>query len=70
MQQMLGWTGFSLHSAMVERAGRNASADFLGDQLFQVQEIYGGAGNVAVHLAYFYAEEALANGTSTSRRGG
>ncbi|HEY2051986.1 MAG TPA: carbohydrate porin [Caulobacteraceae bacterium] len=62
MQKLVGWTGFSLHSAMVERAGRDASRDFMGDYLFEVQEIYGGAGDVAVHLAYLYGEESLANG--------
>jgi porin len=62
MEKLLGLTGFSLHSAMVERAGRDASADFMGDHLFEVQEIYGGGGDVAVHLAYFYGEESLANG--------
>jgi porin len=62
MQKLIGWNGFSLHAAMVERAGRDASADFMGDHLFEVQEIYGGAGDVAVHLAYLYAEESLADG--------
>lgn len=62
MQKLAGLTGFSLHTAMVERAGRDASADFLGDHLFEVQEIYGGGGDVAVHLAYLYAEESLAGG--------
>ena len=62
MQTLVGLSGFSLHVAMVERAGRDASADFMGDHVFEVQEIYGGGGDVAAHLAYLYAEQSLAGG--------
>ncbi len=62
MEKLVELDGFSLHGAVVERAGRDASADFLRDHLNEVQEIYGGGGGVAAHLAYLYAEESLAGG--------
>ena len=62
MQKLAGLGGFSLHGAVGERAGRDASIDFLREHLNQIQEIYGGAGSVAAHLAYLYAEESLAGG--------
>lgn len=60
--KLAGLKGFSAHVALVERAGRNASADYLGDDLFEVQEIYGGTGHAAAHLVYLYGEQLLAGG--------
>jgi porin len=51
-QRLLGWTGFALHSVIVQRNGRSASADFLDDDLDAVQQIFGGGGSVAAHLVY------------------
>jgi porin len=62
MQKLAGMTGFSLHAAVGERAGRDASSDFLGNYVTQVAEIYGGAGDVGVHLSYVYGEETLLGG--------
>ncbi len=59
---MASLTGVSAHAAIVHRHGRSASADYLGDNLFQVQEIYGGGGGVAGHLVYAYGEVALGHG--------
>jgi len=60
--KLLGLGGFSLHTTLVERAGRNASADYLGDDLFEVQEIYGGTKHAAAHLVYLYGEQLFAGG--------
>jgi porin len=54
--------GFAIHSVIVERNGRSASADFLHDNLDAVQEIYGGGGDVVAHLVYLYGEQTLWNG--------
>ncbi len=61
-QKLAGLSGFSTHLVLVQRAGRNLSSDYLGDHLLQVQEIYGGGGDVLVHLVYLYGEEALYGG--------
>lgn len=59
---LAGLDGFSTHAALINRAGRNLSTDHIGDNLFQAQEISGGASNVLVHLVYLYAEQSLADG--------
>lgn len=60
--KLMGLDGFSLHTVVVNRAGRNASADYLGDDLFEVQEIYGGTAHAALHLVYLNGEQLLAGG--------
>ena len=55
-ERLLGWRGWSLHARLLQRAGRNASADYLGDDLDQIQEIYGSTGHAAAHLGQFYLE--------------
>jgi hypothetical protein len=40
---MFGLLGFAVHSAIVQRNGRSASADFLDDDLDAVQQILAGA---------------------------
>jgi porin len=52
-------SGFSTHTAIVHRDGRNTSTIHLGDQLLQSQELYGGGGDVAAHLVLFYGEQKL-----------
>jgi len=44
--KLLNLPGFALHSVIVERNGRSASADYLRDDLDAVQQIYGGGGDV------------------------
>jgi porin len=53
--------GFSTHTMIVQGNGRNLSADYLGDSIGTVQEIYGGRGNVLAHMVYTYAEQELDN---------
>ncbi len=60
-EKMLGLRGLSFHTVIVNRQGTNVGTAF-GDNLNQVQEIYGAGGNTVVHLVYAYAEQALANG--------
>ena len=60
LQKLTGTPGLSVHTALVERAGRDASRDFLHDGLDQVQEIYGSGGDAAAHLVYLFAEQKLA----------
>ena len=59
--RLAGLNGFSSHTLVVQRAGRNLSADRLGDGLGTVQEIYGAGGDVLVHLVYTYLEQVLAD---------
>ena len=59
---LAGLPGLSLHSLIVERAGRNASSDYLGEHITQVQEIYGSGGDVATHLGFAYLERRFFGG--------
>jgi porin len=61
-EKALNLPGFALHSVIVERNGRSASADYLHDDLDAVQQIYGGGGEVAAHLVYLYGEQQFDNG--------
>lgn len=54
--------GFSTHFDMVNRGGRNLSGDYIGDDLFHAQEIYGGTDDVLLHMVYLYGQEKLLNG--------
>ena len=60
--KLAGAKGFSTHVILVNRAGRNLGTDYVGDNLFQPQSVYGGAGGVPVHLVEAYGEEKLAGG--------
>ena len=66
---LLGMDGLSFHTALVNREGRSASADYLGDDLFQVQEIYGGVGGADLHLSYAYGEYLFAGGKADVKAG-
>lgn len=60
--KLTGLQGFSTHIGLVERAGRNASRDYVGEQVNQVQQLYGGAGDVLTHLVYLYGQQKLLDG--------
>ena len=60
-EKLAGLRGLSFHTVIVNRQGLNVGPSF-GDNLNQVQEIYGAGGNTAIHLVYAYAEQSLANG--------
>jgi porin len=58
-QKLAGLTGFSTHLALINRAGRNLSSDYIGDDVLQAQEIYGAGFDMAVHDVWFYGEQKL-----------
>ena len=60
--KLLGLPGFAVHSVIVQRNGRSASADFLNDDLDAVQQIFGGGGDVLAHLVYLFGEQQFDNG--------
>jgi porin len=64
-EKIAGIEGFSTHIDFVSRWGSsNVSSRYVGDVLFQAQEIYGSPSVVEapVHLAYFYLQQQLFNG--------
>jgi porin len=61
-QKIAGFTGFSTHLAVVNRAGRNLSRDYIGDDVLQAQEIYGAGFDMAVHGVWLYGEQNLWDG--------
>jgi porin len=61
-EKLAGVAGFSTHTVFVNRAGRNASADYIGDPVIQAQEIYGAGFDMGVKLVSFYAEQSLWGG--------
>ncbi|WP_323992958.1 carbohydrate porin [Nguyenibacter sp. L1] len=60
--KLVGWRGFTTHAVAVNRAGHNMAADFGDRSLNGFQEIYGGGGNVGVHLVYVYGTQDLWGG--------
>lgn len=56
-QKLIGWKGFMTHFAFVNRAGHNLSTDAGDRSVVNVQEIYGGGGNVVVHLVSAYGTQ-------------
>jgi porin len=58
-QKLAGLQGFSTHLVLINRGGRNASADYVGDTVIQAQEIYGAGFNQIEKLDWFYGEEKL-----------
>jgi porin len=61
-EKLAGIAGFSTHLAVVNRAGRNLSTDYIGDKVLQAQEIFGAGFDMAVHDVWFYGEEKLLDG--------
>jgi porin len=58
-QKLAGIQGFSTHFAAVNRAGRNLSTDYIGDNVLQAQEIYGAGFDMAVHGVWLYGQQKL-----------
>jgi porin len=64
--------GFSTHIDFVSRLGSsNVSSQYVGDVLFQAQEIYGSPSVVQAftHLAYFYLQQQLFDGNVDLKAG-
>jgi porin len=60
-EKLAGIQGFFTHTSIINRAGRNASADYIGDTVIQAQEIYGAGFGAGAKLVWFYGEQKLAN---------
>src|SRR5215831_12241837 len=60
-EKLAGIAGFVTHTSIINRAGRNASADYVGDTVIQAQEIYGAGFGMAAKLVWFYGEQKLLN---------
>lgn len=58
-EKMIGWKGFSTHAIIMNRSGRNASADYVGDSQIQAQEVYGGGYARLLRMYDLYAEQKL-----------
>ncbi|QDH16991.1 carbohydrate porin [Swingsia samuiensis] len=58
-ETLIGWKGFSSHVLFMNRSGRPAGRDYVGDSIFNENEIYGAGGNVVAHLAYAYVQQML-----------
>jgi porin len=61
LQKLANIPGLSTHFAIINRAGRNLSSDYLGDNLSQAQEIFGATFDRLLYLVWFYGEEKLLN---------
>ncbi|TQL17793.1 OprB family porin [Zymomonas mobilis] len=59
-QKLAGIKGFSTHLLLVNRVGNGVGPDYVGDNLYNESEIWGGAGH-SLHLAYIYGQENLLN---------
>ncbi|MCQ8239688.1 carbohydrate porin [Rhizosaccharibacter radicis] len=60
-EKIAGLRGLATHTMIVNGNGRSLSQDYIGDDINQVQQIYGSRGNVVARLVYMYAEQELAN---------
>ncbi|AOX18331.1 porin [Kozakia baliensis] len=60
-EKLAGIKGFATHMITVGRYGTTANRMF-GDWLNHASEVYGGGGNVVVHLVMAYGEETLLGG--------
>ncbi|CAI3922350.1 Carbohydrate-selective porin OprB (OprB) (PDB:4GEY) [Commensalibacter communis] len=58
-EKIIGWKGFSTHAVIMNRSGRNASADYVGDSQIQAQEVYGGGYARLLRMYDFYGEQKL-----------
>lgn len=58
-EKLVGWKGFSTHAIIMNRSGRNASADYVGDSQIQAQEVYGGGYARLLHMYDLYAQQKL-----------
>ena len=60
-QRLAGFDGLKLHFLIINRIGRNLSADKIGN-LFQVQEDYGGDGPPYARIVFLTLEQSLFDG--------
>ena len=68
-EKLAGIAGLTTHTVIINRAGRNASTEYVGDTVIQAQEIFGAGFDQAVNLVWFYAEEKMMQTASISPPG-
>lgn len=56
---LAGLNGFSTHLFFLNRSGRPVGRDYVGDSVFNENNIYGAGGNVIAHLGYAFIEQKL-----------
>ncbi|WP_212373529.1 carbohydrate porin [Acetobacter persici] len=59
LQKMAGLNGWSVHTLVMERAGKAIQNGRVGEYYVALQEVYSLSGNVAAHLVDFYAEKKM-----------
>jgi len=57
--KIAGLKGFKTHTIFLNRAGRSAAHDYAGDDLFQIESIYGGTHHAPIHLVEFWGEQKI-----------
>lgn len=55
--KLAGLNGWSIHTLLMNRAGREVSHDRVGEYYVNLMEVYGLSGHVVAHLVDFYAEK-------------
>nr|WP_242008518.1 carbohydrate porin [Acetobacter ghanensis] len=59
--KMAGLEGWSVHTLLMNRAGREVSHDMVGEYYVNLMEVYGLSGHVVAHLVDLYAEKQFLN---------
>jgi porin len=59
--KMAGLEGWSMHTLLMNRAGREVSHDMAGEYYVNLMEVYGLSGHVVAHLVDLYAEKQFLN---------
>lgn len=58
-EKIAGLKGLKTHTIFVNRMGRSAAHDYAGDELFQIESIYGGTHHAPIHLVEFWGEQKI-----------
>lgn len=61
LDKLLGWKGWSFHTLLMNRAGRQVSYDRVGEHKILLMEVYSLSGHVVAHLVDFYAQKTFLN---------
>jgi porin len=61
LEKMAGFKGWTIHTLVMNRAGREVSHDRVGEYYVNLMEVYGLSGHVVAHLVDFYAEKKFMN---------
>ncbi|MBB2188559.1 carbohydrate porin [Gluconacetobacter azotocaptans] len=61
LERMAGLKGWTIHTLVMERVGREVSRDRVGEPYINLMEVYGLSGHSVAHLVDFYAEKKFLN---------